>query len=262
MKVLIAIPVFNEAKYADGVLRRVLAVRDSLLDRHHVDVLAIDDGSTDATPSILAQHPIDVIRHGVNAGYGASLRDAFGWASGRGYDWLVTMDCDEQHEPAAIPRFLDEAQRGGADIISGSRYMPQSIAADAAPPQRRAVNITITKEVNDRLGGRLGTQLTDGFCGFKAYRVASLNRLRLTENGYAFPMQFWVQAAAFALAVREMPVKLIYNDPNRSFGATLDDPTVRLAHYRDVLHKELRKQARRLPASALIGVASPLVRAG
>ncbi len=261
MKVLIAIPVFNEAKYADGVLRRVLAVRDALLDRHHVDVLAIDDGSTDATPAILAQHPIDVIRHGVNAGYGASLRDAFGWASGRGYDWLITMDCDEQHEPAAIPRFLDEAQRGGADIISGSRYMPQSMALDAPPPQRRAVNITITKELNDRLSPRMGSQLTDGFCGFKAYRVSAIKRLRLTENGYAFPMQFWVQAAAFGLSVREMPVKLIYNDPNRSFGATLDDPTVRLAHYRDVLHKELRRQARKLPASALIGVASPLVRA-
>ena len=261
MRVLIAIPVYNEAKYADAVLRRVLAVRDSLAERCDVEVLAIDDGSTDATPTILSQHPVDVIRHGMNAGYGASLRDAFGWASGRGYDWLITMDCDEQHEPAAIPRFLDEALRGGADIVSGSRYMPQSIAKDAPPPQRRAVNMTITKEVNERLGGRLGAQLTDGFCGFKAYRVSAIKRLRLTENGYAFPMQFWVQAAAFGLSVREMPVKLIYNDPNRSFGVTLDDPTVRLAHYRDVLHKELRRQARRLPASALVGVVSRLVRA-
>jgi dolichol-phosphate mannosyltransferase len=102
--------------------------------------------------------------------------------------------------------------------------------------------------------GPLGVELTDSFCGFKAYRVEALRRLRLSEDGYAFPMQFWVQAAANGLRVREVPVKLIYNDPNRSFGGPLDDPSIRMAHYRRVLHCELERCAARLPRAALSGV--------
>jgi dolichol-phosphate mannosyltransferase len=84
--------------------------------------------------------------------------------------------------------------------------------------------------------------------------VAALGRLRLTEDGYALPMQFWVQAAAKGLRIREVGVKLIYNDPNRSFGGPLDDPAVRIAHYRRVLHCELERCARRLPREALLDV--------
>jgi hypothetical protein len=67
-------------------------------------------------------------------------------------------------------------------------------------------------------------------------------------------MQFWVQAAAANLRVRELPVRLIYNDPTRTFGATLDDPQVRLRHYRRVLHRELCRHADRLPCAALRGL--------
>ncbi|MHC4651183.1 MAG: glycosyltransferase [Planctomycetota bacterium] len=90
-----------------------------------------------------------------------------------GYDWLITMDCDEQHEPAAIPSFIDAIERGESDVISGSRYLrpsPGAAAGDDSPPEdRRAINATITAELNCRLG----LALTDGFCGFKAYRVSA-----------------------------------------------------------------------------------------
>ncbi len=246
MRTLVAIPVFNEARYVRRVLERVLSI--------HPNVLVIDDGSSDATPAIVAefQGRVDVIRHARNMGYGQSMIDAFAYARAHGFDWLITMDCDEQHEPAAIPHFIDEAARGDADIISGSRYL---LPPDqAAPPERRAVNAAITSEINARLSRCLGGLMTDAFCGFKAYRVAPLADMMLTETGYAFPMQFWAQAAALRLRVREMPVRLIYNDPNRSFGAVLDDPGVRLAHYRRVLHEELLAHASCLPERALAGL--------
>jgi cellulose synthase/poly-beta-1,6-N-acetylglucosamine synthase-like glycosyltransferase len=69
MRVLIAIPVYNEQRYVQQVLERVLA--------HAPDVLVIDDGSTDATPLLLSQFPVEVIRHARNRGYGRSLMDAF-----------------------------------------------------------------------------------------------------------------------------------------------------------------------------------------
>jgi glycosyltransferase involved in cell wall biosynthesis len=244
MRTLVAIPVYNEEQYVCPVLAKVLV--------YSQDVLVIDDGSTDRTVATLPKLPVDVIRHATNRGYGRSLRDAFNWADINAYDWVITMDCDEQHEPAAIPEFMAAIREGTADVISGTRYLVKN-GGDHPPPERRAINAQITAELNERLGPA-GLSLTDAFCGFKAYRVESLRRMKLTESGYAFPMQFWVQAAALGLRVREIPVKLIYNDPNRNFGGPLDDPSNRIKHYRQVLHCELEKWVERLPRVALNGV--------
>ena len=240
MRTLIAIPTYNEEKYVERVLDRVLGV--------HPDVLVIDDGSKDATPALLAKFPVEVIRHATNRGYGRSLMDAFRWAAVDHFDWLITMDCDEQHEPAQIPEFLAAADADNADVISGSRYLANAPGDDAPPPDRRAINAEITAEINQRLGLRL----TDSFCGFKAYRVAALRYLTLSEPGYAFPMQFWVQAVAQGLRIREIPVKLIYNDLNRTFGGPLNDADIRRAHYRRVLHCELRRCREMLPLEAAV----------
>ncbi|MCC5829712.1 MAG: glycosyltransferase family 2 protein [Phycisphaeraceae bacterium] len=232
MSTLVAVPVYNEQKYVSHVLRKIL--------RFAPDVLAIDDGSTDETPLLLARQPVEVIRHARNRGYGQSLIDAFRWANCYGFQWLITMDCDEQHEPEGLPDFfraIYDADRAspGVDVISGSRYLPQSVGDDRPPPDRQAINRTITRLINEKL--KFG--ITDSFCGFKAYRVSAINRLNLTEKGYAFPLQFWVQAYAEGLTIKEIPVRLIYNDPNRSFGGPLDDSDHRRSHYLSVFEREL-----------------------
>jgi len=242
MRILVAIPTYNEERHVERVLAETLRYADH--------VLVVDDGSTDSTPCLLPRFPVEVIRHATNRGYGRSLQDAFRWAEVDGYDWVITMDCDEQHEPAAIPRFIEAIRRDDADVISGSRYLQIHEGDDAPPPQRRAINAEITRELNDRLG----LDITDAFCGFKAYRVSSLTKIHLDVDGYAMPLQFWVRAIAAGLRVREIPVRLIYNDPNRTFGGPLDDPAIRIAHYRKVLHCELAKFAERLPSGALHGV--------
>lgn len=244
-KVLLAIPVYNEARYVHSVLTEVR--------RRIEDVLVIDDGSTDGTPQALAEHPVEVIRHATNRGYGRSMQDMMRWAAFDGFDWLVTMDCDEQHEPAAIPRFIEAIERDDLDIVSGSRYLDPDGRVDAPPPDRRRINGLLTQEINQRLG----LDLTDAFCGFKAYRVAAVASLHLDVDGYDFPMQFWVQAVAEGLRVDEIPVRLIYNDPSRSFGGPLDDATNRLAIYRSTFERELRRCATSLPAEALVGVNEP-----
>ncbi len=241
MRTLIAIPVFNEEKYVARVLTEVR--------KYAKEILVIDDGSSDQTPVLLAQQPVDVIRHAKNRGYGRSLIDAFRWASCATckYDWLITMDCDEQHEPASLPDFFAAIDRDDADVISGSRYLNATSNATAdgnngngsnnPPADRRAINAAITAQLNQTLC----LSLTDSFCGYKAYRVSALRKLSINEPGYAFPLQFWVQAAAAELRIVEIPIRLIYNDPNRSFGGPLDDADHRLAHYRSVLDAELAK---------------------
>ena len=240
-RILLAIPVYNEAKYIEPVLSEV--------GKYARDILVVDDGSTDETPLLLAKHQVEVIRHAVNRGYGRSITDMLRWADFDGYDWLITMDCDEQHEPAAIPEFIEAIETMDADVISGSRYLVTEEGSDTPPADRRAINGIITEEINELLGFKL----TDAFCGFKAYRISSCKALSLDITGYEFPMQFWVQAAAKKLRIAEIPVRLIYNDPTRSFGGPLDQSDNRLASYRSTIQRELNRCEDELPMLKLNG---------
>ena len=221
---LAALPVYNEAGSVNGVLDQVL--------QHAENVVVVNDGSTDGTAEQLAtRDDITVLTHAQNRGYGAALNTAFQYAIENDFEILVTLDCDGQHEPQRIPRFVSAAKN--ADIVSGSRYL-KTYPGDSAPPaQRLFVNRTITRQLNQLLN----LQLTDAFCGFKAYRVDALRYLNITEFGYAMPLQLWVQAAMRGMNIIEIPVPLIYLDLSRSFGGQLDQAEVRLKYYNEVIHR-------------------------
>ena len=236
-RTLTALPVYNERGHLRPVLGEVL--------RFAGDVLVVDDGSSDGSSELLdefaAEHDrLSVLHLPENRGYGAALAAAFTAADDRGDDRLVTIDCDGQHQPALIPK-LAAALDGGADVVSGSRYLREFAGDSHAPEDRRAINRLVTAFLNERLGPALGVTLTDAFCGFKAYRVAVLRELSVTDPGYAMPLQLWVQAAAAGLRVEEFAVPRVYLEEERSFGGSLDKSAARLAHYRDVLAAELAK---------------------
>jgi glycosyltransferase involved in cell wall biosynthesis len=231
---LTALPVYNERDHVDGVLDLVL--------QYSPDVLVVDDGSSDGTTQRLAQRSdVRVITHPQNIGYGAALRSAFDYSLAEGYDVLVTIDCDGQHQPRMIPEFV--AAAADADIVSGSRYLRQFADQSAPPEQRRRINEEITAELNRRLG----LHLTDGFCGFKAYNREALSALHITETGYAMPLEVWVQAVRAGLKIVELPVPLIYLDEARSFGGSLDDARTRLEYYYVVLERASKEAAVRPP---------------
>ncbi len=225
---LTALPVYNEAAHVRDVLAEVR--------RYSTEVLVVDDGSTDETPRILAEcEGVRVVRHAQNSGYGAALKTAFDYALREGFEVLVTIDCDGQHAPQRIPRFVEACEEDDVDIVSGSRYL-RPFAGDSQPPEaRRRVNRRITDELN-RL---LDLELTDAFCGFKAYRTPGLAKLQITEPGYAMPLQVWVQAAHAGLRIKEAPVPLIYLEEERSFGGSLDDANTRLKYYEEVIRRNL-----------------------
>jgi glycosyltransferase involved in cell wall biosynthesis len=238
MRLLTAVPVYNEELYVESVLAEVL--------RHADNVLVVDDGSTDRTPELLKKiDGIQTIRHSHNSGYGASLRTAFNTAIAGDYDGLVTLDCDGQHEPSMIPTL--SARLSEADIVSGSRYLRIFDATQKPPEQRRRINVEVTRWLNECLG----FNLTDAFCGFKAYRTSALREFEITDLGYAMPLQLWVQAAARQLTVVEEAVPLIYLDESRAFGGALDDAEYRLKHYRHVFEEALARAGLQLAGGCL-----------
>ncbi|MFQ3592024.1 MAG: glycosyltransferase family 2 protein [Gemmataceae bacterium] len=235
MRVLTAIPVYNEERSLLRVLDQVRPYASHLL--------LINDGSTDRTGELLeSQTNLHIITHPTNRGYGAALMSAFSYTLAHEYDVLVTMDCDGQHEPALIPALIEAIPE--ADIVSGSRYLREFHEDTPAPADRRRINFTITRELNERYG----LKLTDAICGFKAYRRTALSRLCITETSWGMPLQLWVQAAHASLRIKELAVPRIYLDPNRAFGGVMDDAEQRLAYYRQVIaNTEAQIQARREP---------------
>jgi glycosyltransferase involved in cell wall biosynthesis len=232
MKSLVIIPVYNE----EETIREVLG---ELCHHYQGDVLIINDGSTDASMqnihACIAKRPVTVINHETNLGYGKSLIDGFNYAINKDYQVAVTMDCDWQHQPQHVCEFLSGIN--DCDILSGSRYLKDFAEDTDAPSDRRSINQLITKEIN----AITGFKLTDSFCGFKSYKIEALKKLELDEWGYAFPIQFWVQAFYKSLTIKELAVARIYTGASRSFGGTLDDSDKRLKYYREVLKREIDK---------------------
>lgn len=238
-KWLVAIPIYNEVDFVDQILNEVL--------QYAPHVMVIDDGSSDGTAEVLSERSdVTVITHPKNRGYGAALQSAFEFAIDEQFDGVVTMDCDGQHQPKRIPRFIEAAS--AADIVSGSRYLKKYDGDSEPPAERMFINRRITSDINRRLG----FELTDAFCGFKAYRIDALKQLKITDDGYAMPLQLWVEASAAGLRVIEIPVPLIYLDLERSFGGSLDHAETRLAYYNRVLDaavSEVENSGRCVPAN-------------
>jgi len=186
---VVLIPVYNEERHLEGLLGRLRQIYDE-------DVLLIDDGSVDDSPCILKSmndERTHTILHDRNRGYGATLVAGFEEVIRRGYDYVITMDSDGQHRPDWIPEFFNLIPKW--DIVSGSRYCPESDRTGVVPEDRRAINGKITARINEITG----FSLTDSFCGFKAYTVSALRKLSITEFGYAMPLQVWMQADSCTL---------------------------------------------------------------
>lgn len=228
-KRLVVVPVYNEEKYIRRVLKKIR-------EYHKGDILVINDGSTDRSAEFVDQFDaIKSITHLRNIGYGRSITDGFNYALENGYERLVTMDCDEQHQPHHIPEIFRRLEE--VDVYSGSRYLQKMESDDAPPADRYRINMMITEKINQLTD----YGLTDSFCGMKGYRVKALQPMRLREDGYGFPIEFWMQARHFGLNVKEFPTERIYKNMGRSFGKELDNPQIRLDYYNKLLEREARR---------------------
>jgi dolichol-phosphate mannosyltransferase len=200
MKAMICIPMFNEVNTIVNVVRGLRSVTDA-------DILIVDDGSTDGSWGAIDKSGFNlpyVVRHKRNLGCGFALRSGFCFALERQYDLLITIDSDGQHVPEEISQLLQTLPE--ADIVSGSRFHPQSLNVGSPPSWRLSANQVLAAMVHRHTG----YSITDSACGLRCYRTSALSRLRITEAGYAWPFELWGQMARFGLSVVEIPVTRIY----------------------------------------------------
>ncbi len=119
---LIIIPAYNES---NNIARVLEGIRQ--LD-YNLDIVVVDDGSTDGTADVVKNMGETVIRHFYNIGYGGALQTGFKYALDRGYEYVVQFDADGQHDPADIERLVARVRGGGVDIVIGSRFLGSSFA--------------------------------------------------------------------------------------------------------------------------------------
>lgn len=113
-RVLIAIPAFDEAASLGAVIAEVRAIQP------HYDLLVVDDGSRDGTSAIAAQHGVLTCRLPFNLGVGGAMRAAYLHAQRAGYDVVVQLDADGQHDPRHIPTLVRALAQ--ADVVVGARF--------------------------------------------------------------------------------------------------------------------------------------------
>ncbi len=198
MRTLVVIPCKNLEAEVGDVVRGVLGLNLGL------DVVVVDDGSTDATSEAASRAGAVVLAHDVNLGKGAALRTGFEYAVENDYDAVVTMDGDGQHDPGAIPDFLDALENSGADIVIGTRMH----AVGDMPGLRVWTNRTTSRVVS-----ALSRQnIPDSQSGYRLIRVRVLRDIAgaLVTTRYDTESELLIRAARRGYRISSVAIESIY----------------------------------------------------
>jgi glycosyltransferase involved in cell wall biosynthesis len=192
LRLLALIPAYNEGQRVAQVIAGAC---------EHLPVLVVDDGSKDDTAAQAESAGATVIHQVPNQGKGAALRAGFRWALDEGYDAVITLDADGQHDPAEIPAFLDVYTARQPDLIIGARGFSQM------PVVRRFSN-TLGRWL---FSWALGQPVRDNQSG---YRLVSRRLMESTlasaEQGFEFEVEMIVIAVGQGCALEWVPIRTIY----------------------------------------------------
>lgn len=207
MKVGLLIPAFNEEKGLAGLLRSVGSVPRQ-------DILVVDDGSEDRTSEVARSEGVGVLRHEINLGKGAAHRSGFTYFLDRGYDAVITLDGDGQHDPDEIPRLLEKALLGEASIVVGTRKMSLS----QMPLARYLTNKT-TSLVVSLLAH---TRIWDSQSGFRLIRAEVLRQVSLTTTKYDTESEILIKAGRRGYGIDAVAAKTIYRKETSYINPVID----------------------------------------
>lgn len=203
-QILALIPAWNEASRIGPIVEKT---------RAYLPVLVVDDGSHDETAAVAEAAGATVVRHSQNQGKGVALTTGFAWALEHGYEAVLTLDADGQHDPADIPQFLAAYQAGAKDLIIGRRDFSQM-------PFPRFFTNPFGSWL---LSKALGVRIYDNQSGFRVYGRRLLETLDRTTTGFEFEVEVIVQAVRQGIPIEWVDIRTIYDINKVSYFHPIKD---------------------------------------
>jgi len=206
-RVVVVIPALNEERAIRGIVESVLEICPH--------VIVIDDGSTDRTVECIADLPHTLIRHATPLGKGQGLRDGFRKARELGFDAVIAMDGDGQHQASDIPRLLAAARAHPEHIVIGARIRNR----DNQPKARRRANAVADWGIS----WGCALPIADTQSGQRYYPLAALELADLAADDFVF------EAALLIAATREKKLGVVSVPIESRYQGEF-----RLSHFRPV----------------------------
>jgi glycosyltransferase involved in cell wall biosynthesis len=194
MKILVIIPSFNSADALENIFKALQAYPE-------LDILVVDDGSSDHTVGVAERYHAALIRHSRNLGKGAALKNGFEYAEKHAYDTVITMDADGQHPVSSIPRFLETHAQHPEAVLIGMRRRKSPM-----PLNRRMSNHISAALISIRTG----RSFYDAQCGFRLIPVSCLKRPLPRRNGFIFESEMLILLALNRIPLIEIPIPTLY----------------------------------------------------
>lgn len=202
--IFVIIPCYNEAKVIRNTVTEVL--------EKGYTVVIVDDCSKDNSKKKLRGLPVYYLRHRVNMGQGAALQTGIDFAKRKGAKYFVTFDADGQHDINDIPGMVEYLEKENADIVFGSRFLP---GAKTNVSRSRSFALNMGRYINYLVSGIM---LSDSFNGLRLFSKQTADKIRITENRMAHPVEFLMLTAAKKLKHVEYPVSIHYSDYSKAKG--------------------------------------------
>jgi glycosyltransferase involved in cell wall biosynthesis len=200
-RTLVFIPAWNEADNLPEVLEELKGVL------RNVDVLVVDDGSTDGTADIAREAGAEVLSFGENRGLRAAIAAGYGYAAEHGYELVGRLDADGQHPAAEVQRLLERVEAGGCDAAVGSRFVSGDgyAAYRYQPSPERAVGTAVLRRL---MKLRMKRQLADATSGMYAVNTKAAEVLARPYTSGAPEVEGLIRLAEAGLRVDEVPVNM------------------------------------------------------
>ena len=207
MKLLIALPCYNEAEKIQEVLSSIPLVYEGI---DTVRLLVVDDGSTDGTPDLAHAVGATVIRHRQNKGLGEAFRSAVDFAIEHGYDLMVNMDGDGQFDSSDIARLIRPILSGKADFVTASRFLNHE-RIEHMPPIKQWGN----RRMNSLVSRLCDQPFSDVSCGFRAYSRDTLLKINFYGR-FTYTQESFISFHFQGLTMQEVPIRVTYYPERKS----------------------------------------------
>jgi len=203
---LVILPAWNEAPTIGNLVKELRGM--------HLNVLVVDDGSQDETFAAAEEAGATVIRHETNQGKGHALADGFRYAAKEGYDAVVTLDADGQHNPGDVSRFFDTYNRTGIPVLVGNRFQDRHRMTRAS----RMTNGLMSRLLNRRMQ----QYIPDTQNGFRLYQTDVVMMVIPESKGFTAQSEILIRLDEIDIRMGSVPVAATYEKRKGALRSCLE----------------------------------------